>query len=303
MDTDGIVSAARKREVHSMKIHTSYNEAFHACMDSQKVALAHLKKLSKKINIDTSGCYKLFFLIGGGSKWFNINGHVFDTKPYELYVISENDWHYFLHFSEEDEHERYVFFIYPDYLRSLSSDATALDRCFQPGEEARHRIGLSENEKDRFLYMMTEFSASGSYGSDLMDWALFLEMLVLLNRMRREEPAPYPHGLIIPGNRKIENLLLYIDKHITENLSVLSLAEQFYFTPSYLCRFFRNYTGTTIHKYITAQRITIAKKFLAQGDSVTEVAYRCGFHDYNAFLRAFTGSVGVSPKKYAQSFK
>lgn len=69
---------------------------------------------------------------------------------------------------------------------------------------------------------------------------------------------------------------------------------------SYLCRIFKEATGTTINKYITAKRITLSKSLLDQGYSVSEACEVCGFNDYSNYLRAFTKAVGISPKKYAQ---
>lgn len=41
---------------------------------------------------------------------------------------------------------------------------------------------------------------------------------------------------------------------------------------SYLCRIFKEATGTTINKYITAKRITLSKSLLDQGCSVSKPA-------------------------------
>ena len=68
---------------------------------------------------------------------------------------------------------------------------------------------------------------------------------------------------------------------------------------SNICKIFKEETGTTLNRYITAKRITIAKELLSGGSSVTDACMSCGFRDYSNFLKAFTKAVGVSPKKYA----
>ena len=77
------------------------------------------------------------------------------------------------------------------------------------------------------------------------------------------------------------------------------LASHFYLSSSYLCRIFKDSTGTTINQYITAKRISRAKVLLAEGHPVAETGSLCGFGDYSNFLKSFTRAVGVSPKKYA----
>ena len=110
---------------------------------------------------------------------------------------------------------------------------------------------------------------------------------------RREEEAPSYHT-------QVDEILSFINQNISSPLSIEDLSGHFFLSSSYLCRIFKAATGTTINKYITAKRITVAKSLLSSGCSVTETCERCGFNDYSNFLKAFTRAVGISPKKYAQ---
>ena len=99
--------------------------------------------------------------------------------------------------------------------------------------------------------------------------------------------------------KQVDEILSYINQHLTDNLSIAVLASHFYLSGSYICKIFKNTTGTTINRYITAKRISKAKALLAEGYSVTETCSLCGFGDYSNFLKTFTKMVGISPKKYA----
>lgn len=76
----------------------------------------------------------------------------------------------------------------------------------------------------------------------------------------------------------------------------LLLAEHFFLSESYICRIFKLSTGTTINKYITARRISIAKSLLSNGLSINDVCIKCGFNDYSNFLKAFKKAVGYDLK-------
>ena len=82
-------------------------------------------------------------------------------------------------------------------------------------------------------------------------------------------------------------------------ISIDDLANNFYLSSSYICRIFKAATGTTINKYVTARRISIAKSLLSDGESVNSVCEKCGFNDYSNFLKTFKKAVGISPKKYS----
>lgn len=100
-------------------------------------------------------------------------------------------------------------------------------------------------------------------------------------------------------NHQVDDILAYINQNIAQPITIEQLAEHFYLSESYICRIFKAATSTTINKYITARRISIAKALLNEGISVAEAYERSGFTDYSNFFKAFTKAVGVSPKKYA----
>lgn len=285
-----------------MQIYTSYHEAFHACMESQTFAIAHLSNLKKNMRIDTSGCFKVFFPLSGNKK-FHIDSMIYDVSFHELFLISPREWHYFSDFNENESHERFVIFIYPEYLRSISTDKTDLTNCFSLiNHIGQHNIALSEKEKEKFLSYLYKISSSEDYGSDVLDYALFLELTVFLNRLLLQQcndEFQFSNAFSL-HNKTITEVLFYLDSHFTECFTIEDLAGYFFLSPSYLCKTFKKATGTTIHKYISAKRITLAKDYLSEGYPVIEVGAMCGFNDYNAFLKAFSKEVGISPKKYSQ---
>ncbi|EET58691.1 transcriptional regulator, AraC family [Marvinbryantia formatexigens DSM 14469] len=201
-------------------------------------------------------------------------------------------------------HERIVFSIYPDYLKELSTPETDLNYCFScRPENLGHKISLSDEEQKRFRYYVHKLSSIQGYGSDLLEKAVFLELMVYLNHCfsryagqnaASKEPEK-PEGY----HAQVDQILAYIHQNIGQPLAIETLAEHFFLSPSYLCRIFKSTTGTTINKYITAKRITLAKSLLMEGHTVSETAELCGFNDYSNFLKAFTKAVGISPKKYA----
>ena len=102
----------------------------------------------------------------------------------------------------------------------------------------------------------------------------------------------------IAGNVFDNDIIKYINENITDRLQISIIAAHFYLSDAYVCRAFKAQTGTTINKYITARRITIAKQYLAKGSTVLNACEKSGFRDYTNFVKAFTKLVGISPKKY-----
>lgn len=294
-----------------MQLHTSYDTAFKAALDTQTFAIARLQHIKLPMNIDTSGCYKLFYFISGAKK-FHIDNYIYDIEPGDLFFVNQREWHYFSQINEDDSHERIVVFIYPEFLKTLCTEQTDLCACFtHKADTLEHKLRLQSKDCDKLTYLIHKFTSANGYGEDIFTMSIFLEMMVFLNRAcqkYQQTQTEHPEGrhshmtlaASLSQSKQVSPILSYIDSHITEDLSLERISGQFYVTPSYLCRIFKNATGTTIHKYITAKRITLAKDLLTQGYSVTDACNRSGFKDYNGFLKSFVSAVGIAPKKYAQ---
>ncbi len=93
-----------------------------------------------------------------------------------------------------------------------------------------------------------------------------------------------------------ERIVMYVNEHLTEDVSVQQFAEHFYLSTSQFNRVFKQATGAAPWEYVVKKRLTIAKELLRKGVSAQEVSQSCGFKDYSVFYRAFTKHCGNPPK-------
>ena len=61
---------------------------------------------------------------------------------------------------------------------------------------------------------------------------------------------------------------------------------------------FHKVAGTTPMAYLTAWRLTLARRHLQAGDAVKSVSRRVGFGSAAAFSRAFSPAYGQPPASY-----
>lgn len=282
-----------------MKEFSSCRQTIQTCLDTKAFALAHLYNDEKPMAMHIHDSYEIYFSISGG-KQFLIDNRFYDICPGDIFFINQFESHYISQV-EQAVHERILLSIYPDFLKNLSTEETDLDYCFHTRDIASpHRVRLSEEEQKRFIYFIHRLASNTGYGSDILDRAVFSEMMVFLNRVFYKHGKKEPENTEISYHRQVDDILSYINQNIQNPLTIEDLSNHFYLSASYLCRIFKSSTGMTINKYITAKRITMSKALLAEGCSVSEACERCGFNDYSNFLKAFTRAVGISPKKYAQ---
>lgn len=271
------------------------------CSDTGRFALTHLYGDEKTMDVHIHNCCEIYYAISGG-KQFLIDGKCYDINDGDIFFINQFESHY-LSQVDREIHERIVLAVHPDYLKQLSSEITALDSCFYGhGQEKANKVHLSKEEQKRFVYFIHKLRKNEGFGEDILDQAVFLELMVFLNKIFSKERDK---DLVENKNlyhEKVDEILTYINQNIREDLSIENLADHFYLSSSYLCRIFKTATGTTINKYITAKRITLSKELLSVGYPVNEVCEQCGFRDYSNYLKAFRKAVGITPKKYAQFF-
>lgn len=300
-----------------MLIHTSCQDSIQSCINTQTFAAAHLYNDEKPMKIHIHDCYEIYYSISGG-KQFLIDNRFYDFKPGDMFFINQYESHY-LSQIDSITHERIILSIYPEYLKRCCTTQTDLNYCFSHREpQGGHKLTLSPEEQSRFLYFIHKLRDTGTFGQDVLEHAVFLELMTFLNRLftakngggygditflspdSNSESESDSGSTQAPRHTQIDAILSYVNQNLTNELTIQKLAENFYLSTSYLCKIFKSETGTTINRYITAKRITRAKALLAEGYSVTDACSMCGYNDYSNFLKSFTKAVGISPKKYAQ---
>lgn len=285
----------------TMQEFSSCKQAIQSCLDTKTFAVAHLYHDEKPMAMHIHDSYEIYFSISGG-KQFLIDNRFYDINPGDIFFINQFESHYLTQI-DQAIHERILLSIYPDFLKGLSTQQTDLDYCFHTRSiPSPHRVRMSEPEQKRFIYFIHRLTQGTGFGSDIVERAVFSELMVFLNQLfYRHGKKEEEEALAGPArHRQVDDILRYINQNIQNNLTIEELSKHFYLSASYLCRIFKSATGMTINKYITAKRITLSKALLAEGCSVNEACERCGFGDYSNFLKAFTKAVGISPKKYAQ---
>lgn len=281
-----------------MKELSSCHQAIDNCAATQTFAIAHLYKEEKTMDMHIHDCYEIYYSISGGRQ-FLIDNKFYAIEPGDIFIINQYESHKITQVDKE-VHERIVLSIHPEYTKQLSSPRTDLDACFcSRPENFCHKLSLSKEQQNRFLYYINKITDAEGYGQDILEQTAFMELLVLLNRLTLSN-RPVTAASPAVYNQQVDDILKYINQNITAPLTIGQLAGEFYLSESYICRIFKAATGTTVGKYITARRISIAKALLSDGIGVTEAFEKSGFTDYSSFFKSFTKAVGISPKKYAQ---
>ena len=103
--------------------------------------------------------------------------------------------------------------------------------------------------------------------------------------------------------RPIMAITRYLQEHLSEDISLSVLAEEFHLSAQYISQLFTSEIGVNFLAYLTNIRMERAKKLLlSTALSIGEISEQLGFGDYRVFTKVFKKSKGVTPSKYRRDF-
>ena len=105
-----------------------------------------------------------------------------------------------------------------------------------------------------------------------------------------DEPAP--------SEAALQKSRDFLQANPVVDVSLRELASLSGLSPYYFVRAFRSQYGLPPHEFQLQQRIQLARRLLASGMSIAEVAAEAGFADQSHFTRKFKTLVGATPGQY-----
>lgn len=101
----------------------------------------------------------------------------------------------------------------------------------------------------------------------------------------------------------LDQLIVYINMHYAENLTLDQLSSVCYLSPSYISKVFKKHLNTNFIDYLSSIRIKVAKRLMKNPElSMKEISCEIGYIDPNYFTRVFKKYEGITPSEYRSKF-
>lgn len=99
---------------------------------------------------------------------------------------------------------------------------------------------------------------------------------------------------------RISQIYAYTQQHFRENISLEQIAKISYMTPQAFCKYFKKHTSKTYINFLQEIRVQEACKMIIQGEceSISTLAYSCGFNSTVNFHKVFKKYMRVSPGEF-----
>ena len=256
-----------------------------------------LDKDVRNVSLHHHDFYEIFYFIQGDNQFF-IEGESYILKSGDMLLINPTELHQCYIYPSKREYERIVFWLRPEFVQQLSSEEFDLLSCFHQKDRKR-AISLDVDARrdiESLFSRIIEMENFEGVGKTIMRNALVMELLVKINNVVIDKKSP-----VVGENRMselINEVIEYIEEHITEELSLESIANQFFISKFHLAREFKKYSSVSLHQYIKLKRLILAKEYILKNTAILDVYALCGFGDYSNFFRAFKQGYGITPRQY-----
>ena len=246
--------------------------------------------------------YEIFFFLSGNVE-YRVEGRSYRLESGDLLLISPQELHQPA-IEPDSVYERIVLWIDRGFLQNLSTPSLDLTGCF--GNELTGPIYLLRPPKvqqvalGQTLARLNREYHSKHPGGEIYAEGLLRQFLVEINRLalqttsrirKRDDPD------------LVTQVLAYIGIHYRENLTLESLASEFYVSKYHLSHEFSSRVGTSIYRYVIFRRLMLAREMIASGSAPGDIYQFCGFGDYANFYRAFKSEYGISPRQFAAEIR
>ena len=242
--------------------------------------------LPKKFNMHTHRQFEIYcFLRGKGV--YHIEGSEYILHFGDILLMRPGEAHFF-ELDPQHPYERITFHVDTNYFSDVDPENSLLRPIFD-------RKAGKQN-----LYRASDFPNNGYMNyiqNATLPTATPLSCLANLILLMQEIGNIFDSNPTINEPNSIQYQLIgYINRHLSEPLTIQQLCDTFYLSRAELCRRFKKATGTSIGKYISVKRLLHARQLILQGRKPTEIYQSSGYQDYSTFYRAYVQYFGCCPR-------
>jgi YesN/AraC family two-component response regulator len=261
------------------------------------IAARNVSNAARNNNFHLHNSFEIYLFIQGEVNCF-VEQSMYRLEKGTLLMFNNGEIHRSVNLSSKT-YERIIINFHPQVIEKFSTTHTNLLSCFLDRKKGHNNaLLLSKKQLDVFLALAAKLintTNNTEYGNDVLAATYLVQILIFLNKIYRQDEIQLEQ---YPLSAKLQDVLRFIDEHLTEDLSLDRIGGYFSIDKSHLGRLFKKETGSTIYNLILLKRISLAKQLLAEGRNVSESCSLSGFNDYSNFIRTFKQITGYSPTKY-----
>lgn len=226
---------------------------------------------------------EVYYFLRGNAR-FVVEGNIFSLERGDVLVMATGQTHHLL-LEPSAVYERMALLI---DTASVPPEYNEISEQIYDGSNL-FKLNKSEQIWFEECFAIITKSSEDMQKNLVFSFATMLFSLISTKLTRATEPKI--------EDDVIKKTINYINKNLSNELSLDIIANSLYMSRVSLNRKFREMMGCTVWEYVVRRRIFAARQRLFLGGSVTDAYQKSGFNDYSSFFRAYKKVVGISPSE------
>ena len=235
--------------------------------------------------------YEILCTISGNVGYL-VEGREYDMYPGSIILTRPAETHK-LTVKGKGIYERYVLAFRADDIKSLgfSEDILMAFNNRQLGEKNQYFSGEFVNiSPESFFKEMMRQCTEGDTQTVILS-----NLAALLCSINSAFLKKNTMDATTTNNDVGKEILDYVNKNLTSEISLESVSAHVHMSPSQLNRIFRKMTGTSVYDYVLSKRLIMVQELISSGVGAVSASQRCGFGDYSSFYRVYKKRTGKAP--------
>ena len=240
---------------------------------------------------------KLILILNGNVKYI-IEGREYELLPFDFVLVNRFDIHKPV--CEEGDgkkkYDRIILYLNHDFLEKYGlldafCKAKEMESCVVrfPADISTKIYDAFKKIEEDLKVEDKEYAGKLSTGIDVLRALIEFNKACISEKLGFTQEARY--------NRKVIDIIEYINKNLSKDLTIERLSDHFYMSKYHMMRVFKQETGYSVHQYVSEKRILFARTLIMSGMPATSACLEAGFKDYSSFSRAFKLQLGMLPSE------
>ena len=246
---------------------------------------------------------ELNFIMNAKSAKRIIGDHIAEIEELELVLVGSNLPHVWqTHKCKSKEIKEITIQFHKDLLDEKILRRNQMSFIRKMLERSAKGILFSKETIQQIMPRLSILSQKQGFDS-VMELLSILHDLSVSRNMHTLSDNTFSNAELSYNSRRIERVMEYMNLNFQKNISLNEAAKLTNMTPVSFSRFFKMRTGITFMDSLLEMRLGQSSRLLIDTtQSVSEVAYNCGFNNISNFNRLFKKKKGCTPKEFRENY-
>ncbi|MCP9768256.1 AraC family transcriptional regulator [Lacihabitans sp. LS3-19] len=235
---------------------------------------------------------ELVYVFGGIGRR-HVGNHVSYYESGDLVLIGSNLPHSGFGYGALDKHEEVVIQFKKELILE-SLEFQKIQDLFERAVLGVSFFGYTKEILEKHFKKIKEQDAIEKYISllEILKILSESEEYILLNKTQ------YEQSNLSKDQHRLFRIFEFVEKNFEKDINTGNLAEISHLTIPAFCNYFKKNIGVSFTDFLNEYRINQACMMITEGNTISDVGFRCGFNSLSYFSRTFKTFKNMSPKDF-----